>query len=219
MSIDVSCPTCDKSYKVKDEAGGKKLRCKECQTLIPIPEAAVEEADPWEGIDEQAQEDWDGGDDEEAGLPPVVRTSKKKKPAKVSRAYSGDGMPPTIIVALCINGLILAANIFGIGSALAQAGQGGRTGGGVLRIIVGISILRGLVNRSDRTRRNSIMLDIIGLVFVGILGAVLLARDGAPQAGGIDKATLFAIFGAQAVLWVADMVVLMSQSARDYCNQ
>lgn len=211
MSIDVLCPTCDKSYKVKDEAAGKKLRCKACQTLIPIPEA-VEEADPWDAVDEQSQEPWDD-EEEEAAPPPVVRAGKKK-PAKASR--SGGGMPVTIIVALCINGLLIAANLFGMVSMLSQGGAGGRTGGSIARLIIEISIIRGLINRSDRIRRNSIMLDIIGLVVIAIVAAVVMFG---PRQGGMDKTTLMVIFVVQGALWIADMVVLMSPSAKEFCNE
>jgi hypothetical protein len=38
MPIDVTCSSCGSSYKLKDEFAGKKARCKECQSIILIPE-------------------------------------------------------------------------------------------------------------------------------------------------------------------------------------
>jgi|GEM_PF-6637864 len=82
MSIEVICPSCETSHKFKDESAGKKLKCKGCQTLIPIPAAAAAvEADPWDNLDEN-----DGAEE----LPPVVRKPAAKKKTKKSAASSRD---------------------------------------------------------------------------------------------------------------------------------
>ena len=41
MPIQVSCPVCAKIYKVKEEAAGKKLRCKDCGETVSIPNLDV----------------------------------------------------------------------------------------------------------------------------------------------------------------------------------
>jgi hypothetical protein len=84
MAIEVVCPSCDASHKVKDESAGKKLKCKGCQKILAIPAMAVaDEGDPWENLDEN-----EGGEE----LPPVVRpaAASKKKSGKRTRAGSGD---------------------------------------------------------------------------------------------------------------------------------
>ena len=35
--IEFSCPSCNKTYRVKDEYAGKKSKCKECGSAMPIP--------------------------------------------------------------------------------------------------------------------------------------------------------------------------------------
>ncbi|MFN0197194.1 MAG: MJ0042-type zinc finger domain-containing protein [Planctomycetaceae bacterium] len=42
MPITVSCPECAQTYRLKDELAGKKVRCKGCETIIPIPQASSE---------------------------------------------------------------------------------------------------------------------------------------------------------------------------------
>ena len=37
MPINVTCAGCSKDYLVKDELGGKKIRCKECDEAISVP--------------------------------------------------------------------------------------------------------------------------------------------------------------------------------------
>ena len=37
MPISVSCPACGKEYNVKDEAAGKKFKCKECEAIVEVP--------------------------------------------------------------------------------------------------------------------------------------------------------------------------------------
>src|SRR5438105_4565498 len=43
--ISVSCP-CGRTYRVSDQHGGKRIRCKECNKVIdvPLPQAHVDEA-------------------------------------------------------------------------------------------------------------------------------------------------------------------------------
>lgn len=41
MNINVQCPKCSRTYPVKPEFAGKKLRCKECQTVLTVPSTAA----------------------------------------------------------------------------------------------------------------------------------------------------------------------------------
>src|SRR5439155_4482337 len=48
MAISLSCPTCDKTLKVKDELAGRKVKCPGCGEAVPVPagdEAAVVSAE------------------------------------------------------------------------------------------------------------------------------------------------------------------------------
>lgn len=40
MPISVSCSACGKQYNVKDEAAGKKFKCKECEAIVEVPDGS-----------------------------------------------------------------------------------------------------------------------------------------------------------------------------------
>src|SRR5215471_4283904 len=52
MSISVTCPNCETTLRVKDEAAGKKVRCKECQKVISVPAADGGGGADWDGLPE-----------------------------------------------------------------------------------------------------------------------------------------------------------------------
>lgn len=175
MSIEVICPSCDQVHKVKDEAAGKKLRCKGCQEVIPIPAASEPaEADPW-----------DTGDMEEPAPRQAPRQRKPQpakaaKPSRPARTRSGDGMPITIMASIGICGLfiliVVVSSVINI-----MAGEKAQAGGAVIRLLVNISVIKGLLGRSNRTRWNAVVLDCLGLVIgVSCIGS-LLFLSGNPQ--------------------------------------
>ncbi len=41
MTISVACEQCGFKYKLKDELAGKKVKCKECQTVFVVPQATA----------------------------------------------------------------------------------------------------------------------------------------------------------------------------------
>jgi len=43
MPIEVSCRKCGKAYRVKDERAGTKIRCKDCQTVIEVPQTSEDD--------------------------------------------------------------------------------------------------------------------------------------------------------------------------------
>lgn len=46
MSIKVTCPGCDKNYKLKSDFAGKKIRCPACKGVVQVPAAATTSASP-----------------------------------------------------------------------------------------------------------------------------------------------------------------------------
>lgn len=219
MSIDVICPTCDQVHKVKNESAGKKLRCKGCQAVIPIPATSeAEEADPW-----------DTGDIEEpaprqAPRPaPRQRKAQAAKPAR-ARARSTDGMPITIIAALGINWLLIAFNVcftaIYVAAVLAGIAAFSDLIRCIIRLAVEFTINKGLRGRSNRIRWNVIILDGTSLTLLVCLGALYLFL---PQLGERippdGRALTLLSYGAYFVLCVAELSVLLSPSARDYCSE
>jgi predicted Zn finger-like uncharacterized protein len=42
MPIRVQCPGCAAEYKLADTLAGKKIRCKKCEAIVPVPKAEQE---------------------------------------------------------------------------------------------------------------------------------------------------------------------------------
>lgn len=217
MAITVVCPECGNSHKVKDEAAGKKLRCKGCEKVISIPKpAAVSEADPWENLDEN-----DGGEE----LPPVVRppARSKKGTGKKSSSRSGGGMPMAIMVSIGINYVQMAVMAITIVFCIISGNY--KVGGGGIKLVVNATLAQGLMNRQKRARWQSIILDGVGLGTIGCLGPIIYMSsqmDGSPAKATLASSTGTAIIAGvviQVILWIVEIVLLMSQPAKDWCNQ
>lgn len=82
MTIKVSCDICAKKYKVRDEAAGKRMRCKECGETITIPEPESDhDDDDFSKLLEDAVE----LESKSKSIPRVVR-----KPMVKAEKYQGD---------------------------------------------------------------------------------------------------------------------------------
>src|SRR5204862_979334 len=103
-----------------------------------------------------------------------------------------------------------------------MAGEKAQAGGAVIRLLVNISVIKGLLGRSNRTRWNAVVLDCLGLVIgLSCIGS-LLFLSGNPQiqqqAPPGTVPALMLIFAVQSVFWIVDIVMLCTPSARAYCN-
>lgn len=106
MAIDVTCAECGRSYRMKDERAGSRVRCKDCQSIMHVPdEAAGEEWDdqenPWETAEEPP------------ALPARRRSGTTARAAAPKKGASAGGSP----VMKILGGLafaIAAAMIVGI---------------------------------------------------------------------------------------------------------
>ncbi|MFN0050608.1 MAG: MJ0042-type zinc finger domain-containing protein, partial [Planctomycetales bacterium] len=156
MPIDVRCPSCDKAYKVKDDAAGKKFRCKNCETAIVVPELVLE-ADPWDAVDEQEAEE------PQTPLPPRTRRKRPAAAPTPRRSSRGGGMPATIIVAIITNVLLIPVGLLDlVGNAISLNILGSTFA--LARIGIEGAIIKGLYDQSNRTRWTAIVLDILGLL-------------------------------------------------------
>lgn len=84
MAIDVRCRKCGKAYKLRDERAGSKIRCKECQAVIAVPEAAHEE-----DYGEYGDDAW--AEPAQSSPPPKRRSAAKKTTKKTATATSVAG--------------------------------------------------------------------------------------------------------------------------------
>jgi len=77
MAITITCDECFQDFTVKDEAAGKKVKCKSCGAVVAVPKKG------------RARDDDDDDDDE---APRPSRSASKRSAAK-PRAKSRGGMP------------------------------------------------------------------------------------------------------------------------------
>ncbi|MBL8850248.1 MAG: hypothetical protein JNG89_11215 [Planctomycetaceae bacterium] len=91
MAISVACPACGRQYSVKDDAGGKRFKCKTCETVIDVPE----------GGDEFAADDYGdpyGGDLGAAPAPAPARRKSGGGSSAGSAAAAAQTLVPAIFM-------------------------------------------------------------------------------------------------------------------------
>jgi len=219
MPISVTCGACEKTYTVKETAAGKTFRCKHCNEPITVPQGRDEadsESDAWE-ITEGA---------EAPRITPRRRPARETAPEKTARSKrpSGPGIPITIILAILIEGLFLALNGFNLLSSLSHADVNlVGIAGLCLRILLEIAVAVGLWQRRHLARTAGMILSGIGLALVVVCGGVALILGSqeqiAAQVGVGGRALFVAILAVQAILFGGQIVLLMSNSAADYCDR
>jgi hypothetical protein len=157
MAIPVTCSQCGRQYNVKDDAAGKKFKCKDCGAVVDVPQAASDNAPQ----DEFGDLDSPYADDDFGAAPPVSTRPKRRK----SSARSGAAAERTFAPALCLYivcGLSLAYWIFNLVANL-----------------MGIVPLGGLGNAQQQMAQEVgrvIGLAITGVLFVKDLFIIYAAR-------------------------------------------
>ncbi|QDU95043.1 TM2 domain-containing protein [Lignipirellula cremea] len=75
MPIEISCSSCDKRLRVKDDLAGKKVRCPQCKGVIEVPSDGVSVAAEDEAGDAASTEEmWFVKTDEGEDFGPISRT-------------------------------------------------------------------------------------------------------------------------------------------------
>jgi hypothetical protein len=217
MAISVDCPSCAKSYQVKDDAAGKKFRCKQCEAIVSVPDAAsAAQGDPWDNLDLGTQQDPHGEDESPFEAP--VRPRKKKSSRKKGR---GGGMPITVMVAIGGEVALILLNIVGVFGNLMEQNVGGACGS-IFRILIEIAAIIGYVQAQNSARWTAVVLSVLGILVVLACGAGLLIggpnlppqlQQQFPQELIV---ILIAVFVIQIVIWSVIIGTLVSPSAREY---
>lgn len=119
MVIETECRSCGRSYRVKDELEGRKIRCKDCGKPFVV-KVAVDEEDDWGddyGDDEYGSQD---AYSQPAALPRRGKSAAKKKNTAAARKRSksaGNGRPvwkiPVGILGICAGLGIIGFGIWG----------------------------------------------------------------------------------------------------------
>lgn len=123
MTLTVSCPDCDKTLKVKDDAAGKKIRCPACSTVFPVPARSDDEDDFLSDLNKvvgsrrkrvELDEDDVDDDSDDADLPPkksrASKPVKNKKRAKGKRA-GGSKVVAGVVIALVGAGVLIFGGV------------------------------------------------------------------------------------------------------------
>ncbi|HSG71477.1 MAG TPA: hypothetical protein VLA12_13735 [Planctomycetaceae bacterium] len=152
MTISLSCDTCGRSYQLKDEAAGRKIRCKDCESILTVPELnAGFDDDPWGDSSSQSskQDDfWNSDDDDwgdsgsgsgaysapsayslqSRGTAPSTASSRPKKPKK-KRPAGGSSGNAGALVGKIVGGVFVAIVVIGliarVGGAIGKMDFGG----------------------------------------------------------------------------------------------
>jgi predicted Zn finger-like uncharacterized protein len=99
--IHITCPQCSKAYRVKPELAGKKIRCKDCQTVMPVPAEASDD-DEFAALLSGPSE---SEDQEDEPAPPPVSRRKTASPAKKKKSRSSSwSMPGFAMPAVSLGG-------------------------------------------------------------------------------------------------------------------
>ncbi|MFN0051574.1 MAG: hypothetical protein ACKV0T_05245 [Planctomycetales bacterium] len=71
MPISVECPSCGKRLKAPDSAAGKKAKCPQCGTPVPIPEMVyeAEEAEESYGFQDPSLDEYDAPEADDGRKP------------------------------------------------------------------------------------------------------------------------------------------------------
>lgn len=119
MKIDVACPDCGTKYRVGEEHAGKKIRCKQCSSIVAIPAA---ESPPDDEFGSEFDDlSWDSppaaSGSRGGGLPPRVRkkappqpkpkAAASKKPRRESSGETNHQLVLALVAAAAFIGLLI----------------------------------------------------------------------------------------------------------------
>ncbi|MBI3861605.1 MAG: hypothetical protein HY290_06890 [Planctomycetia bacterium] len=243
MSISCECPECGKRLKAADSAAGKKAKCPDCGGAVPIPVRKKPKPESADGGDFDLQNlDIDAGmagpvEEEQVACAMCGEMVKatasrcrycgenleapRRKTGKRSSS-SGPGMPVPVVIAFIVECLFIGLNGLGIVGNLMQSNIPG-AGGSLVRMGIEVSIAAGLWQRKSSARMSALVLDGIGIVLMLVCGGFLLAMGQQPQfKAQIPQemgAILVVILAGQIVLYITEIVALMTGSAQEYLDQ
>ena len=204
MAIKIECGDCGKTYTVKDEMEGKKIRCKECSAVIVVRS--------------ESGEDWNEEVEEEF-LPPVRKSSKSKR----TRRSEFGGRPITAWIAISCLVAMMAITLFGAlrvvlmempfvppERIVAVKGRGLLFIG--IGLVIQLVILLGLLKGSSGMRMTGM---ILGGIMTCILLLSLLRTLTVPNAGLAELIGVCMAIG----LRVTFIGCLLTPSASRHFNQ
>ncbi|MBT6157737.1 MAG: hypothetical protein HOH82_24025 [Planctomycetaceae bacterium] len=198
MPISVTCD-CGRSYQVTAKHAGKKFRCKACGERLSVPskstgnrnktssrEKKSQELDLFEDLvgDDSGDDDFEDYPAREEYVSPPPRKLKRKPLPKQRQQKRRRGMPITVMIAiLCEAVLIIQSSLITLGYLFAAWHEGvgsmrlylGTSLIGGLRIAIEYILIRGFINRRNRSRWVAIALSFASLAVFGLVLITILA--------------------------------------------
>lgn len=219
---------CGRSYRVKDDLGGRSIRCKSCGEPVEIPHAEGDDYhddDYGDGYDgDYGADDYGGYDDDDDPYRPSRRSSSGRRSSggrsrRASRS-SPSGMPGAVIGVVVIEGIFIALNIFNVISSLMTMNIPSAIGGGV-RLLIELGLIVGYFTRSSAVRILSIILSGCGMLFaISCIGMMVFAKQQfANRIPGAAVGLVIGLLVAQIILWIASIVLLMLEDSQDYFDR
>ena len=175
MAISVNCPSCARQYSVKEEAAGKKFKCKDCGAVVEVPDGgggggggySDDFGDPYNPY---ADDEMAGG----GGAPPPMASRRPKKRSGGSQSYAAERtkLPAILLlIIVCLSFLNhaggLVMHFMGV-EAFPVPQQGNNPGQEMARMIGGV-----------------VGIGADALVFVGALSLLRASSYGLAMTGSI----------------------------------
>ncbi|MCA9062262.1 MAG: hypothetical protein KDA96_04365 [Planctomycetaceae bacterium] len=107
MSIDVTCGSCGKAYRVPDERAGQRFRCKQCQAVVDVP-AQDDWGSPQQDLDAY------GGMGAGYGAPNPYSAPVTVNPASGGKAAAAGRTAVCAIFIYVICGLSMLNHLYGL---------------------------------------------------------------------------------------------------------
>lgn len=129
MTISITCDTCGRDYRLKDEAAGKSMRCKDCRTVMEIPQAG-KSGNAYQ-IGDDSVEDWDADTNFDNAPPirppsPRIRsaapTPTKKRRRKKRRSSGGISIDGGKLVKVAAGIVAAIVGFLAVGGAIRNGG-------------------------------------------------------------------------------------------------
>jgi predicted Zn finger-like uncharacterized protein len=116
MTIHVACDECGKGYRIPDEKAGRKVRCRQCEAVIRIPDLK-------EDYDEYGYEDDSYEDEYEAPAPKRGKSTIRKRGKSKSNGNTGLIIGASAVGALLLIGVTAAFMMSGDDDNAAEPGE------------------------------------------------------------------------------------------------
>ena len=242
MPITVSCD-CGKKYTVKDELVGKKIRCKECDAVIVVQKASVDDDDPFAGmtIKSRGRAIDEDDEEEESDESPRSRSRRfarkeKPKPRRVSR--SRDEMPlgvkfaiGAVVGLICANFLTFLAMILNaIALFLPQPNRDlnfriGQVLGVLLimspviiRIYIEFRVIGGLRQKQSQTRLTATIMAVLMTLVIGTFLYVAASNPLIPKQQAAGTQFAIALISFQLLCELVVLIGLNLPSSSEFLS-